>query len=138
VALDIPYKTHLRMLRDAFDKAPTRGVNGMKVRGGRALVAANLSKGYELWPEPEFIERTAAAHDAACKRAGIPGVGHLITFYNNDSVVTISNHALLGAPARSRPDRPVAVGTRPAATGARPGGAPCTTASGRRKCAPQS
>jgi hypothetical protein len=58
VALDIPYKTHLRMLRDAFDKAPTRGVNGMKVRGGRALVAANLSKGYELWPEPEFIERT--------------------------------------------------------------------------------
>jgi hypothetical protein len=66
VALDIPYKTHLR-------------------------------KGYELWPEPEFIERTAAAHDAACKRTGIAGVGHLITFYSNDGVVTISNHALLGA-----------------------------------------
>ncbi len=58
VALDIPYKTYLSMLRDAFDKAATRGVLGMKIPGGRALVAANLFRGYELWSEEEFLERT--------------------------------------------------------------------------------
>jgi hypothetical protein len=86
IDLDIRYKTHLKMLRDAFEKATTRGVIGMKVPGGRALVAANLSKGYELWPEREFIERTGDAHDAACQRAGILGRGHPITFFSNDMV----------------------------------------------------
>ncbi len=86
IALDIPYKTHLKMLRDAFDKAATRALLGMKVPGGRALVAANLSKGYELWSEREFIERTGVAHDAACKRAGILGHGHAVTFISNDMV----------------------------------------------------
>lgn len=86
IALDIPYKTHLDMLRDAFDKAATRGVLGMKVPGGRALVAANLPKGYELWPEDEFIERTEKAHEAACKRAAILDSSHLIGFRSDDTV----------------------------------------------------
>ena len=86
IALDVPYKTHLGMLRDAFERAATRGLIGMKVPGGRALVAANLSRGYELWPEQEFLERTGAVHEAACKRAGILRDEHLVTFYSNDMV----------------------------------------------------
>lgn len=86
VALDIPYKTHLKMLRDAFDKTATRGLLGMKVPGGRSLVAANLSKGYELWPEDELLERTAKTHKAACKRAGILDSGHLIAYRSDDKV----------------------------------------------------
>ncbi len=86
VALDIPYKTHLSMLRDAFDKAGTRGLLGMKVPGGRSLVAANLPKGYELWSEEEFITRTEKTHEAACKRAGILGSGHLIAYRSDDKV----------------------------------------------------
>jgi hypothetical protein len=86
VALDIPYKTHLNMLRDAFDKAAARGLLGMKVPGGRSLVAAVLPKGYELWPEDEFLERTAKTHEAACKRAGILDSGHLIAYRSDDKV----------------------------------------------------
>jgi len=86
VALDTRYKTHFKMLRNAFEMAATRGLQGLKVPGGRALVAANLFKGYELWPEAEFLERTGVAHDRACKRAGILGRGHLVTFYSNDIV----------------------------------------------------
>jgi hypothetical protein len=86
VALDVPYKTHLKMLQDAFEKAATRGVLGMKVPGGRALVAASLPKGYELWPEAEFLDRTRVAHTAACKRAGVLGSKHLVTFRSDDMV----------------------------------------------------
>jgi hypothetical protein len=86
LALDIPYKTHLNMLRDAFDKAATRGLLGMKVPGGRSLVAANLPKGYELWPEDEFIKRTEDVHETACRRAGILDSSHLIGFRSDDMV----------------------------------------------------
>ena len=84
--LDIPYKTHLSMLRDAFDKAATKGLLGMKVPGGRSLVAANLPKGYELWPEADLIERAAKTHEAACKRAGILDSRHLIAYRSDDKV----------------------------------------------------
>jgi hypothetical protein len=86
VAVDVAYKTHLTMLRDAFDKTVVRGVVGMKVPSGRALVAASMARGYDLWPEDEFVARTGSAHDAACKRAGIIGRGDLVTFYSNDIV----------------------------------------------------
>jgi hypothetical protein len=86
VATGIPYRTHLTMLRDAFDKTVTRGVVGMKIPAGRALVAANVARGYELWPEDEFIARTDAAHEAACRCAGIAERGDLVTFYSNDIV----------------------------------------------------
>lgn len=86
ISLDIPYKTHLSMLKDAFDKAATRGLIGMKVPGGRSLVAANLPKGYELWPENEFIERTEKTHESACRRAGILNSGDLIGYRSDDIV----------------------------------------------------
>jgi hypothetical protein len=51
VPLDIPYKTHLKLLGTAFDLAHERGVQGVKVPGGRALVATDIVRGYELWSE---------------------------------------------------------------------------------------
>ncbi len=71
VQLDTPYKTHLSMLRDGFELAQSRGAQGMKVPGGRALMTADMRRGYELWPEEEFITRSEQAFDGACERAGI-------------------------------------------------------------------
>ncbi|HUY52600.1 MAG TPA: hypothetical protein VMV92_44010 [Streptosporangiaceae bacterium] len=82
----MPYQTHLAMLRDAFHKAAARGLIGMKVPGGRALVAPSMPRGYELWPEAEFIARTGDVHEAACKRAGISGRSDHVTFFSNDTV----------------------------------------------------
>ena len=62
VTLDVPYKTHLSRLRDAFRLAAERGVVEMKVPGGRTLVVADVRQGYQLWSEQEFIERTNEAH----------------------------------------------------------------------------
>lgn len=59
VTLNVPYKTHLPMLRDAFDMAADRGVVGMKVPGGRAMFAANVRRGYERWSEEEFLDKPA-------------------------------------------------------------------------------
>jgi hypothetical protein len=59
------------MLREGFELAQRRGVQGMKVPGGRALIAADMRQGYELWSENEFIARSELAYESACKRAGI-------------------------------------------------------------------
>lgn len=86
VPLSIPYKTHLGMLRDALLLAGDRGVQGIKVPGGRMLLAANLFKGYTLWPEAEFFYRTAVEHEQALKRAGILDRGDCVTFRSDDHV----------------------------------------------------
>jgi hypothetical protein len=71
VRLETPYKTNLKMLREGFELAQRRGVQGMKIPGGCALIAADMRRGYELWPENEFIARSEMAFESACKRAGI-------------------------------------------------------------------
>jgi sulfur transfer complex TusBCD TusB component (DsrH family) len=86
VPLDIPYKTHLKLLGTAFDLAHERGVQGVKVPGGRALVATDIVRGYELWSERELIDRTAAEHLQAVKRAQILDVGHLVYARSDDLV----------------------------------------------------
>ncbi|MGQ0775282.1 MAG: hypothetical protein ACT4NY_12810 [Pseudonocardiales bacterium] len=86
VPLDIPYKTHLNLLGTAFDLAHERGVQGMKVPGGRALVATDIVRGYDLWSERELIDRTATEHLQAVKRARILDVGHLVYARSDDLV----------------------------------------------------
>jgi hypothetical protein len=86
VPLDIPYKTHLDLLGTAFDLAHDRGVQGMKVPGGRALVATDIVRGYDLWSERELIDRRAAEHLQAVKRARILDVGHLVWARSDDLV----------------------------------------------------
>ena len=89
VKLDIPYKTHLKILRDAFDRAASKGVLGVKVPGGRAMVVADLRRGYGLWLEQEFLERTGSAHRQALKRAGIRDTDHTV-FYGSDDLTARS------------------------------------------------
>jgi hypothetical protein len=84
VTLDVPYKTHLSRLRDAFRLAAERGAVGMKVPGGRTLVAADVRQGYQPWCEQEFIERTNEAQIRAFKRAGIHDVGHHVHYDSYD------------------------------------------------------
>jgi hypothetical protein len=86
VPLDIPYKTHLNLLGTAFDLAHERGVQGMKAPGGRAIVATDIVRGYDLWSEGELIDRTAAVHLQAVKRARILDVGHLVYARSDDLV----------------------------------------------------
>jgi len=86
VPLDIPYKTHLHLLRTAFDLAHERGVQGVKVPGGRALAATDIVRGYDLWSERGFIDRAAVEHLQAVKRARILNVGHLVHQWSDDLV----------------------------------------------------
>lgn len=58
----------------------------MKVPGGRALVATDIVRGYDLWSEQQLIERTAAEHLQAVKRAHILDVGHLVYARSGDLV----------------------------------------------------
>ncbi|MFJ5989331.1 hypothetical protein [Lentzea sp. NPDC092896] len=86
VPLDLPYKTHVKVLADALDLAHDRGVQGIKVPGGRAIVASDLIRGYERWSEQEFIDQTAEEHHRALRRAQILGVGHLVYARSDDLV----------------------------------------------------
>lgn len=86
VPVDIPYETHLNVLGSAFDMAHRRGVQGIKVPGGRAVLAADIIRGYELWPEQQFLDRTAQEHRKAVKRAHILDVGHLVYTRSDDLV----------------------------------------------------
>ncbi|MBB5808823.1 hypothetical protein F4560_008591 [Saccharothrix ecbatanensis] len=86
VPLDISYKTHLNLLGKAFELAHVRGVQGVKVPGGRAVVATDIVRGYELWPEQELLDRTAVEHLQVVKRARILDVGHLVYARSDDLV----------------------------------------------------
>jgi hypothetical protein len=79
------YKTHLGMLRDALEIAAERGLADMKLPGGRVMIAADLRKGYELWPEAEFMERTGAAHERVLRRANLWDTGSRV-FYGSDDL----------------------------------------------------
>jgi hypothetical protein len=89
VSIGIPYKTHLSMLRDAFGIAAERGLVDMKIPGGRALIAADMRKGYELWSEEEFLDRTGDAQARVLRRAGLQEVSNHL-FYGSDDLTARS------------------------------------------------
>lgn len=94
MSLSEPYKTHIMtVLLDAFRLAADRGVQGLRVPGGRAMMAAYLPRGYELWDEREFLERTGAQNTRALKRAGIFGHEHMVWWGSDDLVARSSTHA---------------------------------------------
>jgi hypothetical protein len=86
VQLNLSYKTHLSMLRDGLRLAADRGVIGMKVPGGRVLVVADMTRGFDLWSEEELLERTHTAHERALKRVGVSGLGQHVAFRSDDIV----------------------------------------------------
>jgi hypothetical protein len=92
VQLDTPYKTHLPMLREGFELAQRRGTQGMKIPGGRALMAADMRRGYELWPEDEFIARSEQAFESACKRADIVDRSQFVGSRSDDRAARAPSH----------------------------------------------
>jgi hypothetical protein len=73
ISVPVSYKTHLGRLRDAVRFAAERGVVGLKVPGGRALVAADLPTGSARWSEEEFNQQVKLADGRALRRARIGG-----------------------------------------------------------------
>lgn len=86
VPLDIPYKTHLHALGDAFNLAIQRGVVGVKVLPARVLVAADFRRVDALWSVKEFNEHINEELVQALKRAQLLNVGHLVHARSDDIV----------------------------------------------------
>ncbi|HEX5116299.1 MAG TPA: hypothetical protein VFW65_13975 [Pseudonocardiaceae bacterium] len=84
VSVGLPYKTHLDLLRRAFELAADRGVQGIKVPGGRAVMAAELRPSSERWSEQEFAERAGRAYQQARRRAGIYTSEHHVHYMSDD------------------------------------------------------
>lgn len=87
VSVDVAYSTHLPVLRDALTLADERGTVGMKVPGGRSLIASDLitMAGSARFADPadwlSLMERTRAA---ALRRAGIAEHRHHLNMRSAD------------------------------------------------------
>lgn len=71
VKIDLPYRTHLGILRDVLDLAYQRGLQRAKIPGSRALVAGNLFTAPGRWSQDEFAHRFSAVVEAAKRQARI-------------------------------------------------------------------
>lgn len=71
VKIDIPYKTHLDILRAVLDLAFQRGMQRAKIPGGRALVAGNLFTAPNRWSEEDFGRKFRASLYTAKRQARI-------------------------------------------------------------------
>jgi hypothetical protein len=70
--LDIPFKTHLDLLKTGTERAARDGIFTVKVPGVRALLVTDLyGCGTRGWSEAEFSERLGRRASAVCRRAGI-------------------------------------------------------------------
>jgi hypothetical protein len=85
VKIDMPYRTHLDVLREVLDLAYRRGLQRAKVPGGRALMTGNLFTAPGLWSEEEFGRRFAAAFDTAKRQARVVDP-HQITLRSVDQI----------------------------------------------------
>lgn len=70
--LDIPFKTHLNLLRIGTERAAKEGIFVAKLAGDRALFVTDLH-GYSVqgWTDDEFADRVDRKFTAALRRAGI-------------------------------------------------------------------
>lgn len=86
IPVGLSYETHLDLLRRAFELAAERGVQGIKVPGGRAVLAAELRPSSERWSEEEFAKYAGRAYQQARKRAGILTSRNHV-YYSSDDLV---------------------------------------------------
>ena len=86
--LDIPFRTHLDLLRTGIDRAAQDGIFTVKVPGARALVVTDVyGCGAQGWSEEDFTHRLARKGSGARRRAGIDGdTGQLASATSLDSV----------------------------------------------------
>jgi len=80
------------MLRECFELAHARGTQGMKIPGARALMAADMWRGYERWSEDEFISHSEKAFENACKRADIVDLNRFVGSRSDDRAARAPAH----------------------------------------------
>lgn len=70
--LDLPYRTHLDLLRIGTERAAREGIFAAKVRGDRALLVSDLygcqARG---WTEDQFSDQLERKFSGALRRAGL-------------------------------------------------------------------
>jgi hypothetical protein len=70
--LDLPYRTHLDLLRTGTERAAREGIFAAKVRGDRALLVSDLyGCQAQGWTEDQFNDRLARKFSGALRRAGL-------------------------------------------------------------------
>jgi hypothetical protein len=70
--LDLPFKTHLDVLRLGTERAARDGIFASRIRGGRMLLVTDMyGCQAQGWTEEEFGERLEAKCNSALRRAGI-------------------------------------------------------------------
>ena len=70
--LDVPFKTHLDVLRVGTERAATEGIFVAKLPGDRALFVTDIyGCNAQGWSEEEFADRLDRKFTAALRRAGI-------------------------------------------------------------------
>jgi len=93
VEIDLPYRTHLNVLRDALGLARQRKLQAVRVPGGRALVAANLFAGPPADIEEESVSLFVAALESVKRRARIA----------NDDQITMRSVDVVGRTTATPP-----------------------------------
>lgn len=85
--LKVRYKTDLKKLQDLLALTRRHGFKGMKLSGGRALMALSLSRTFELYKDSyeSTSERYSSERSSAIKRAGIGQVKHQLLGNGRDT-----------------------------------------------------
>lgn len=86
VSVNLPYKTQLDLLGRAFELAAERGLYGMNLPDGRALLAADLRQGYGRWSEEEFLAQADRAYKQVLQHAHILDARHHVYYMSDDLV----------------------------------------------------
>jgi hypothetical protein len=70
--LDVPFNTHLELLRDGTRLAVGEGIFGARVPGDRALLVTDFyGCNAQGWTDEQFVERLEKIHSGALRRAHI-------------------------------------------------------------------
>ncbi|MGC5054704.1 hypothetical protein ACLQ2S_25000 [Micromonospora sp. DT48] len=84
VRMAMPYRTHLDALRAALNLAHERGMQGVKVPGGRAVMAASLYTAPNLSTQEEFGEEFSQRFRSYWRKAGIRSEDHKLVLSSLD------------------------------------------------------
>jgi hypothetical protein len=72
--LDLPFRTHLKILRDGTERAANDGLFAAKIPGDRALLVADVyGCSVQGWTEEEFNEHADSKLRSVLRRAGLAG-----------------------------------------------------------------
>jgi hypothetical protein len=84
VPSNVAYQANMKALREVLILAAERGLQGAKLPGGRAIVAANLASASDIFTAEEFNARFNTEHHRQRRRAGIRSSTHFLTLTSLD------------------------------------------------------